>query len=276
MTTRAKWKHLIFDHKSQIYTQETKNLSREHFHFCSQVLSETCSNVHASRILSDPSLIKKTTAGGVMAEALYPFQPLSRGVLQTRAVGSSTLPIHVDGFQRGSSSSTSSRRPARQLHWSGFSLALGVSLKQRYRTGIKKKAKSVALCAGAVQYGDEFIGEEVDDDLADSLKQRTLEALDLDFILEKLQALCYTATAAEMAVDPEKLLAQSPEEARALYDTVLELTQLEDADLDLEARLDISDEARALTSCLILNLRPFRLVRPSQMRWTHAHMDWCW
>ena len=166
--------------------------------------------------------------------------------------------------------------PARQLHWSGFSLALGVSLKQRYRTGIKKKAKSVALCAGAVQYGDEFIGEEVDDDLADSLKQRTLEALDLDFILEKLQALCYTATAAEMAVDPEKLLAQSPEEARALYDTVLELTQLEDADLDLEARLDISDEARALISCLILNSRPFQLVRPSRMRWTHAHMDWCW
>jgi len=141
-------------------------------------------------------------------------------------------------------------------------LALGVSLKQRYRTGIKKKAKSVALCAGAVQYGDEFIGEEVDDDLADSLKQRTLEALDLDFILEKLQALCYTATAAEMAVDPEKLLAQSPEEARALYDTVLELTQLEDADLDLEARLDISDEVDTCTNGLVLE--PNQLCKVSE------------
>lgn len=197
-----------------------------------------------------------------MAEALYPFQPLSRGVLQTRAVGSSTLPIHVDAFQRGSSSSTSSRLPARQLHWSGFSLALGVSLKQRYRTGSKKKAKSVALCAGAVQYGDEFIGEEVDDDLAGSLKQRTLEALDLDFILEKLQALCYTATAAEMAVDPEKLLAQSPEEARALYDTVLELTQLEDADLDLEARLDISDEAWGFDNLLDTELETISVGSP--------------
>jgi hypothetical protein len=75
--------------------------------------------------------------------------------------------------------------------------------------------------------------------------------LDLDFILERLQGLCYTATAAEMAVDPHALLAQSPEEARALYDTVLELTQLEDADLDLEAKLDIADEACLVTVLMV-------------------------
>ena len=46
----AKWKNFIFD-------PNLKNISKEHFHFCSQVLSETCSNVHVSRILSDPSLI---------------------------------------------------------------------------------------------------------------------------------------------------------------------------------------------------------------------------
>ena len=80
-------------------------------------------------------------------------------------------------------------------------------------------------------------------ELADSLKQRTLESLDLDYVLEKLQALCYTAMAAEMAVNPEELMADTPEEARALYATVLELTQLEDADLDLEEKLDILEEA---------------------------------
>ena len=87
------------------------------------------------------------------------------------------------------------------------------------------------------------MGEDVDDDLTESLQQQTLEALDLDFILERLQSLCYTATAAEMAVNPEALLAKTPADARALYDTVLELTQLEDADLELEARLDIVEEA---------------------------------
>jgi hypothetical protein len=54
-----------------------------------------------------------------------------------------------------------------------------------------------------------------------------------------------------MAVDPHALLAQSPEEARALYDTVLELTQLEDADLDLEAKLDIADEACLVTVLMV-------------------------
>lgn len=98
------------------------------------------------------------------------------------------------------------------------------------------------------EYGQEFVGEEVDQDLAESLQQRTLEALDLDFVLERLQALCYTATAAEMAIDPEVLLAQTPEEARALYALVVELTQLEDADLDLDAKLDIRTEANVWCS----------------------------
>ncbi|CAJ1405369.1 unnamed protein product [Effrenium voratum] len=109
----------------------------------------------------------------------------------------------------------------------------------------------VAQRAGA-EYGDEFVGEDVDDDLTESLQQQTLEALDLDFILERLQSLCYTATAAEMAVNPEALLAKTPADARALYDTVLELTQLEDADLELEARLDIVEEVEQCTRGAVL------------------------
>ena len=101
----------------------------------------------------------------------------------------------------------------------------------------------------AAQYGDEFVGDTVDIELADSLRQRTLESLDLDFVLEKLQALCYTAMAADMAINPEALMADSAEEARALYATVLELTQLEDADLDLEEKLDILGEASTVAKC---------------------------
>ncbi|CAE7513105.1 mutS2 [Symbiodinium pilosum] len=104
----------------------------------------------------------------------------------------------------------------------------------------------------AAQYGDEFVGDAVDVELADSLKQRTLESLDLDYVLEKLQALCYTAMAAEMAVNPEELMADTPEEARALYATVLELTQLEDADLDLEEKLDILEEVEQCTRGAVL------------------------
>ena len=92
----------------------------------------------------------------------------------------------------------------------------------------------------------------MDTELADSLRQRTLESLDLDFVLEKLQALCYTQMAAEMAIDPEALMANSAEEARALYATVLELTQLEDADLDLEEKLDILDEVEQCTRGAVL------------------------
>eukprot|EP00438_Fugacium_kawagutii_P020216 Skav207633 [mRNA] locus=scaffold1878:377646:397516:- [translate_table: standard] len=161
---------------------------------------------------------------------------VSRG-LQPRAAPSVSLP---EAFPRsGSCSSRSSSYGVRAAP--GLALA-GVALRQLRQRLRSSKRKLVAVCGGA-QYGDEFVGEEVDADLVDSLKQRTLEALDLDFILERLQGLCYTAKAAEMAVDPEALLAKSPEEARALYDTVLELTQLEDADLDLEAKLDIADEA---------------------------------
>mmetsp|Transcript_11743 Transcript_11743/g.28106 ORF Transcript_11743/g.28106 Transcript_11743/m.28106 type:complete len:860 (-) Transcript_11743:80-2659(-) len=104
----------------------------------------------------------------------------------------------------------------------------------------------------AAQYGDEFVGDDVDAELAESLRQRTLESLDLDYVLQKLQALCYTATAAEMAVDPAALMANSAEEARALYATVLELTQLEDADLDLEEKLDIHEEVEQCTRGTVL------------------------
>lgn len=164
---------------------------------------------------------------------------LSRG-LQLRAVATVSPP---ETFPRSGSCSSRSSFGVRAAA-PGLAFA-GVALRQlrQLRSSKRAQRKLVAVCAGGAQYGDEFVGEEVDADLVNSLKQRTLEALDLDFILERLQGLCYTAKAAEMAVDPEALLASSPEEARALYDTVLELTQLEDADLDLEAKLDIADEA---------------------------------
>eukprot|EP00435_Cladocopium_sp_Y103_P057455 s968_g19.t1 len=194
-----------------------------------------------------------------MAETWGIPSTLSGGILQPRVVGA-TLPT-PDALQRGSGNSTSSSFgrnktstwPSNLGHSVGLS-AIGLAsryLSRRSSKNILRRLRPVALRAGGAQYGDEFVGDEVDADLVDSLKQRTLEALDLDFILERLQGLCYTATAAEMAVDPHALLAQSPEEARALYDTVLELTQLEDADLDLEAKLDIADEACFVTMPLV-------------------------
>lgn len=193
-----------------------------------------------------------------------PSRP-SRGILQPRVVAG-TLPT-PDVLQRGSGSSTSSNRnktstwrtwPSSNGHSVGLS-AIGLALRYLSRRSSKnvsgrRPVACVALRAGGAQYGDEFVGDEVDADLVDSLKQRTLEALDLDFILERLQGLCYTATAAKMAVDPHALLAQSPDEARSLYDTVLELTQLEDADLDLEAKLDIADEACCVALPLVTGI----------------------
>lgn len=196
-----------------------------------------------------------------MAETSGIPSSLSRGILQPRVVAA-TLPT-PDVLQRGNGSSTSSSGRKKTSTWRTWpSSSLGhlvglstIGLTSRYLSRRSSKntlgRQPVALRAGGAQYGDEFVGDEVDADLVDSLKQRTLEALDLDFILERLQGLCYTATAAEMAVDPHALLAQSPEEARALYDTVLELTQLEDADLDLEAKLDIADEACLVTVLMV-------------------------
>ena len=131
------------------------------------------------------------------------------------------------------------------------SLALLHSRRRCFQDRSRKR-RPYRTCVAAAQYGDEFVGDAVDTELADSLRQRTLESLDLDFVLEKLQALCYTQMAAEMAIDPEALMANSAEEARALYATVLELTQLEDADLDLEEKLDILDEVEQCTRGAVL------------------------
>lgn len=91
-----------------------------------------------------------------------------------------------------------------------------------------------------------------DQELAESLKERTLESLDFDFVLEKLQALCYTSRAAEMAMKPAELMAGSAEEARELYAAVLELTCLEDADLNLVAKLDIDQEVDSCSRGAVL------------------------
>ena len=90
----------------------------------------------------------------------------------------------------------------------GTSLALSYSRRRCLPSGERKPFRT---CLAAAQYGDEFVGEAVDTELADSLRQRTLESLDLDYVLQKLQALCYTSMAAEMAVDPEELMANSAE-----------------------------------------------------------------
>eukprot|EP00930_Biecheleria_cincta_P082768 TRINITY_DN72426_c0_g1_i1.p1 TRINITY_DN72426_c0_g1~~TRINITY_DN72426_c0_g1_i1.p1 ORF type:complete len:847 (+),score=189.71 TRINITY_DN72426_c0_g1_i1:29-2569(+) len=92
-----------------------------------------------------------------------------------------------------------------------------------------------------------------DQELAESLKERTLESLDFDFVLQKLQALCYTKQAAEIAMKPAELMAGSAEEARELYAAVLELTLLEDADLNLVAKLDIDQEVDSCSRGAVLD-----------------------
>ena len=180
-----------------------------------------------------PALSRRTASGIFSLSALREggFAPEERRHL----VGTTR-----EAALRPSASSASSS--ARVALSAGVTLGLWRWSLRRGLVSKRKRLKSMLRRAGA-QYSDEFVGEEVDQDLADSLYQRTLEALDLDFVLERLQGLCYTARAAEMALDPESLLAKSPEEARALYETVVELTQLEDADLDLEAKLDIGKQA---------------------------------
>lgn len=100
--------------------------------------------------------------------------------------------------------------------------------------------------------------EELDEQLAHSLQERTLEALDFDFIMERLQKHCYTVTAAGLAMDSAALLASTPEEARLLYRQVEELALLEDADLQLADRLDIQDAVDQATRGTVLE--------PSQLR----------
>ncbi|CAE7938955.1 GIP [Symbiodinium necroappetens] len=147
-------------------------------------------------------------------------------------------------------------RHSHRAKWTGALLSTSLALHSRRRCfqDRSRKRQPFRACMAAAQYGDEFVGDTVDIELADSLRQRTLESLDLDFVLEKLQALCYTAMAADMAINPEALMADSAEEARALYATVLELTQLEDADLDLEEKLDILGEVEECTRGAVLEM----------------------
>ena len=187
-----------------------------------------------------PALSRRTASG------IFPLSALREGGFapeeRRHLVGTAREAARGEVLRPSASSASSASSSARGALSAGVTLGLWRWSLRRGLVSKRKRLKSMLRRAGA-QYSDEFVGEEVDQDLADSLYQRTLEALDLDFVLERLQGLCYTARAAEMALDPESLLAKSPEEARALYETVVELTQLEDADLDLEAKLDIGKQA---------------------------------
>lgn len=99
-------------------------------------------------------------------------------------------------------------------------------------SGRRLRAVRLVRAARASRGGD-------DGELAESLKERSLLGLDFEYIMSKLREQCYTAPGAALTGDPAGMLAQSPEEARKLYDAVLELAMLEDADLDLEDPLDI-------------------------------------
>ncbi|CAE7832497.1 mutS2 [Symbiodinium sp. CCMP2592] len=184
--------------------------------------------------------------------------PVLAAVAERRAPGC----VGVDSKSTASRQCQREHQRHQNLHqrsqrakWTGALLSTSLAWlhsRRRCFQDSRKRPKPFRTCVAAAQYGDEFVGDAVDTELADSLRQRTLESLDLDFVLEKLQALCYTQMAAEMAIDPQALMANSAEEARALYATVLELTQLEDADLDLEEKLDILDEVEQCTRGAVL------------------------
>jgi len=86
---------------------------------------------------------------------------------------------------------------------------------------------------------------DLEAELAESLQERTLESLDFDYVVEKLREQCYTVVGAAMAEDPADLLAASAEEAKELYDMVVELASLDDADLKLDEPLDIQEKVDA-------------------------------
>jgi len=100
----------------------------------------------------------------------------------------------------------------------------------------------------------------MDEDLAESLQQRTLESLDFDFVIERLRGNCCTAPAAALTQDVSCLLAGSAEEARALYEEVLELTTLEDSDLVLEDPLNIDDQVDACSRGLVLETHELQTI----------------
>lgn len=81
-----------------------------------------------------------------------------------------------------------------------------------------------------------------DEELAESLWQRTLTCVDFDYVLDRLRQNCYTKLGQAMTEDPDGLMAQSAEEMRQLYSMVQEMAQLEDKDLTLEDDLDIESQ----------------------------------
>jgi len=100
----------------------------------------------------------------------------------------------------------------------------------------------------------------LDDDLADSLRERTLESLDFDYVVQRLREQCCTEPALALSEDPAALLASSPEEARVRYAEVLELAELEDADLVLSEPLDVLQELEACASGEVLEPPRLRAV----------------
>mmetsp|Transcript_100958 Transcript_100958/g.324087 ORF Transcript_100958/g.324087 Transcript_100958/m.324087 type:complete len:870 (+) Transcript_100958:51-2660(+) len=108
---------------------------------------------------------------------------------------------------------------------------LGARQQRRLQRG--RKVWKVAAAAT----DDEVDAQDAQ--LAESLAQRTLEALDFDFVIQKLRGNCYTKMAQEMCGNYANLMANTAEEARELYREVQELTLLEDDDVSLAEPLDI-------------------------------------
>lgn len=106
------------------------------------------------------------------------------------------------------------------------------------RQASRKQAPRVTICAH-VEHAISGYGRNVDDELTQSLKERTLESLDFDYVVERLREHCVTVASQRLTEDYGELMASTPEEANDLYAEVLEMSALDDADLTLNTSMDI-------------------------------------
>eukprot|EP00929_Paragymnodinium_shiwhaense_P098895 TRINITY_DN6041_c0_g2_i1.p1 TRINITY_DN6041_c0_g2~~TRINITY_DN6041_c0_g2_i1.p1 ORF type:complete len:896 (+),score=257.47 TRINITY_DN6041_c0_g2_i1:75-2762(+) len=160
-------------------------------------------------------------------------------------------------------------RSSRRKRRARLATSLRVAVCSHRGSGRRSQRTTRRAIEDDVEEGEgEFQGEFVpgvrpeDQGLAQALKERTLESLDFDYIVEQMQQHCCTKAAQEMCEEPELLLAPTPDEARLLYDEVLELASLDDADLSLNASMDIKEFIDECTRGTILD--PPSLVRVSE------------